>query len=223
MANEIAAINMGFVNCYLINAGDGFILVDTGFPGTGEALEKELEKAGCTPGKLKLIILTHGDIDHSGNCAYLKAKYSVKAAIHRNDAPMVETGNMLMNRKTRSIMQRIMHLFMAHSKKFRKIIDSFEKFRPDILLDDGYSLAGFGASAKVVFIPGHTPGSIGVLMSSGDFIAGDTFNNAGKPATARIIHDEAQLAESIKLLKGLGIKTVYPGHGKPFQAGVLFK
>jgi hypothetical protein len=31
MTQEIKTINLGGVNCYLIKAGDGFILVDTGF------------------------------------------------------------------------------------------------------------------------------------------------------------------------------------------------
>ncbi|RLI67201.1 hypothetical protein DRO91_10540, partial [Candidatus Heimdallarchaeota archaeon] len=30
-------------------------------------LERELEKAGCKPGDLKLVVLTHGDFDHTGN------------------------------------------------------------------------------------------------------------------------------------------------------------
>jgi hydroxyacylglutathione hydrolase len=223
MANEITIVNMGFVNCYLIKAGEGYILVDTGFPGTRETLEKELDKAGCTPGKLKLIIMTHGDIDHSGNCAYLKSRYQVKTAIHKNDASMVENGEMLMHRKVRSLLRRLMHVFMARSKRFQKIISGFERFKPDILFEGGESLAAYGVDAKIVFVPGHTPGSIGVLLGNGDFIAGDTLNNGGKPGTAVIVSDEALLAESIKKIRELNAGTVYPGHGKPFRAALLFK
>jgi glyoxylase-like metal-dependent hydrolase (beta-lactamase superfamily II) len=92
-----------------------------------------------------------------------------------------------------------------------------------MLLEDGFSLADYGVDAKIIVVPGHTPGSIGVLMGNGDFIAGDTFNNRKKPAIAVIRHNEIQLKESIEKLKKVGIKTVYPGHGKPFQASELFK
>jgi glyoxylase-like metal-dependent hydrolase (beta-lactamase superfamily II) len=223
MANEIIPINMDFVNAYIVKTGSDFILVDTGLIFTRAALDEALEKEGCMPGKLKLIIMTHGDIDHSGNAAYLKQKFSVMTAIGKYDAPMVETGKMLMKRKTTSFMMNVTHFFMAYSGKFKKMIDDFEKFKPDMLLEDGFSLADYGVDAKIIVVPGHTPGSIGVLMGNGDFIAGDTFNNRKKPAIAVIRHNEIQLKESIEKLKKVGIKTVYPGHGKPFQASELFK
>jgi len=70
MANEIVPLKTGMVNCYLIKSGEGFILVDTGISLSRAVLNRELEKNGCVPGKLKLIIMTHGDIDHSGNALY---------------------------------------------------------------------------------------------------------------------------------------------------------
>jgi glyoxylase-like metal-dependent hydrolase (beta-lactamase superfamily II) len=224
MQTDVICLNLGFVNAYLLSAGDGFILVDTGMPGSRAVLEKELEKAGCTPGKLRLVILTHGDIDHSGNCAYIMSKYGVKSAMNKNDAFMVENGDMLsVKRKVKSFFMRLVHLFLAGSKRFKKMIDSFERFKPDILLEDGQSMSQYGADAKVIFIPGHTGGSIGILTGRGDFISGDMLNNSRKPATAVIIQDEMALEHSVIKIKGLGIKTVYSGHGSPFQAGLIFK
>ncbi len=72
MTSEIKTINLGHVNCYLVKTGDGFILIDTGWATKRTELEKELESAGCKPGNLKLVILTHGDSDHVGNCTYLR-------------------------------------------------------------------------------------------------------------------------------------------------------
>jgi len=64
MTSEIKTINFGGVNCYLVKTGDGFILIDTGVPSKRVDIEKELVRAGCKPGDLKLIVLTHGDFDH---------------------------------------------------------------------------------------------------------------------------------------------------------------
>ncbi|HWR70506.1 MAG TPA: MBL fold metallo-hydrolase, partial [Dehalococcoidia bacterium] len=58
---------IGRVNCYLIETDSGFVLIDTGASNRRKDIEKELESAGCKPGDLKLIILTHGDFDHMGN------------------------------------------------------------------------------------------------------------------------------------------------------------
>ena len=46
----------GRVNCYLLEAAGGFILVDTGGKGGRSALDCELAKAGCVPGNLRLVI-----------------------------------------------------------------------------------------------------------------------------------------------------------------------
>jgi len=48
-----------------------------------ETLENKLTTAGCLPGKLKLVIITHGDFDHTGNCAKLQQKYNCKIAMHK--------------------------------------------------------------------------------------------------------------------------------------------
>lgn len=80
MTSAIRTITMPFmlnvtVNCYLVRAGDGFILIDTGRFSKRRFVEDELEQAGCQPGKLRLIVLTHGDFDHCGNAAYLRTEF----------------------------------------------------------------------------------------------------------------------------------------------------
>jgi len=75
MSIEIKTISLllpyklGGVNCYLIETDTGYILIDTGGSNRRTDLEKELESAGCQTGNLKLIVLTHGDFDHTGNAA----------------------------------------------------------------------------------------------------------------------------------------------------------
>ena len=74
-ATRIIPIDLGGVNCYLVSAGDGFILVDTGVASLRAKLEQSLLAAGCKPGNLKRILITHGDLDHAENAAYLRDKY----------------------------------------------------------------------------------------------------------------------------------------------------
>jgi hypothetical protein len=89
------------------------------------------------------------------------------------------------------------------------------------LLDDGFDLSPYGFEAKVVHTPGHTKGSISILTAQGDLIAGDTFANINKPAIAPNAYDFKELRSSIKRLKTMNIKTIYPGHGNPFNAAAL--
>jgi hydroxyacylglutathione hydrolase len=62
-------------------------LIDTGCSSQRANLEKELGSAGCKPGNLKAIVLTHGDFDHSGNASYLGKKFGTKMAMHHAFQP----------------------------------------------------------------------------------------------------------------------------------------
>jgi glyoxylase-like metal-dependent hydrolase (beta-lactamase superfamily II) len=213
---EIERISLGFVNAYLMHTDTGLVLVDTGVPSSRGNLESALEKAGCKPGTLKLIIATHGDIDHSGNCAHLREKYGAQIAMHRGDSEMVETGAMNRRRKVRSLARKIRFMIMGLSGGYKRMLAQFRCFTPDVLLEDGQSLQEFGLDATVLHLPGHTPGSLGILTAGKDLIAGDTLANQGKPREAAIVADEDALKATMARLRGLEIATVYPGHGEPF-------
>ena len=43
------------------------VLIDTGFPGQFEDIQVEMERVGVSVDKLKVVILTHQDIDHIGS------------------------------------------------------------------------------------------------------------------------------------------------------------
>ena len=91
----------------------------------------------------------------------------------------------------------------------------FERFEPDVLLEEGQSLAAYGFDAKILYTPGHSIGSISILTDSGDLICGDMFNNV----RGRILKSIGK--DRFERLKELEIETVYPGHGKPFSMGQL--
>lgn len=220
MPSQIEAVNLGGVNCYLLSAGDGYILVDTGFTSKRSELEKRLESAGCKPGKLKLIILTHGDTDHAGNGAYLRVKYGCTIAMHGADSRMVEEGDMNWNRKAKpdrfSLLFRVVG-FVANAFNTK---DTFERFKPDMIIDEGFDLSPYGFSGKILHLPGHSKGSIGILTEDGGLICGDfAYNMPG----FQFVDNLADHTESMKKLKGLRIQTLYPGHGKPFPMTRLQK
>ncbi len=221
MSKGIEKIDVGGVNCYLLEAEDGFVLIDTGFPAKrmflDEVLKKELNKPGEVPKKLKLIILTHGDSDHAGNCKFLRENYGAKIAMHFEDSMMVEEGNMSWNRKSKP--DRMSLTFRLATLAFSKN-SVFDTFKPDIYLKDGQNLAEVGLSAKVIHLPGHSKGSIGVLTNEGDLFCGDLIYNF---AGFSYIDNLDDFNESINKLKKLDINILYPGHGKPFDIGYFNK
>jgi hydroxyacylglutathione hydrolase len=214
MNKKIKVINLGFVNVFLIETGDGFVLVDTGVAQKWPMLEAELIKEGCLPDKLKLVIVTHGDFDHTGNCAQLQRMYNAKIAMHDGDIEMVKTG-VLIERKIHGIIGRLV-MWMG-----KRAIGEFDRFQPDILLQDGEIISMYGLTLKIIHTPGHTRGSICILTDGGQLFVGDMLANRIKPGFPPFIENEEELHKSLDVMKRLDVKTVYPGHGKPFPFEIL--
>jgi hydroxyacylglutathione hydrolase len=216
-ATKIRRIGLGGLNCFLLEGPDGFILIDTAVSSMRAKLEGELSNAGCGIGDLRLILLTHGDVDHIGNAAYLREKYKAKIAMHMADAGMAETGDMGIGRKQPAdymspVFAAMMGLF-SHMKT-----PPLECFTPDIALREGYSLADYGVDARIIEIPGHSKGSIGVLVGESELVCGDLFYNFfGSRGLIHSIFDIDDYRESLSKLAALGRLRLYPGHGKPFE------
>jgi len=200
--------NMVSVNCYLIETGNGYILIDTGYSSKRKDLTKQLAAAGCRPGNLQLVILTHGDFDHAGNAAYLNQEFGARIAMHLGDSGMVEFGDMFWNRNMGGIViKNIASLVFGKSKRFT----------PDVYVGEGYELDEYGFDARVIHTPGHSKGSIGILTGGNSLFCGDLIKNRGTPRIGDIIDDPVAANRSIAKLESLEIDTVYPGHGEPFR------
>ncbi len=208
---------IGSVNCYLVKIADGIVLVDTGMRTHRVALDNELQAAGCQPGSLRLIIVTHGDADHASNAAFLRDKYGARIAMHRFESPAVERGSMLLSRKHRPLVARV--LFSL----FR--LANADRFTPDIYVEDGDDLSAYGFSAQALHLPGHSIGSIGIVTTGGPanasspevaLFCGDLMTNTNRPEKNTLVDDAPELEASVARVKGMGIQRVYPGHGKPF-------
>jgi glyoxylase-like metal-dependent hydrolase (beta-lactamase superfamily II) len=224
MSQAITTIGLDGTNSYLVKTASGFILIDTNFPFQRSKLEEALAREGCKPGNLKLIVMTHGDIDHTGNGAYLRDKYKARIAMHKGDTGMCMKDGITRDRgevpKDFPLPLMILWLlrgfvrFAIGQMLWRK---PFDRFEPDILLEEGQSLTEYGFDAKILYTPGHSEGSISMLTDSGDLICGDMFNNV----RGRILVSTDK--DGLERLKGLGIETVYPGHGEPFSIDQIAK
>jgi len=195
------------VNSYLVRGDSGFVLIDTGFRSGLRHLEAVLAGAGCLPGQLRLIVITHGDFDHSANAAYLRSKYGAPIAMHAADAPMVELGDMFAGRSRSNPLVR----------GLANALFRITTFAPDQLLEDGQSLRPNGLDATVLSLPGHSKGSIGVLTADGCLFCGDLIDSSGpRPRLTSLLDDAREAGDSLDRLTQLGVKQVYPGHGRPF-------
>jgi glyoxylase-like metal-dependent hydrolase (beta-lactamase superfamily II) len=142
--------------------------------------------------------------------------------MHPGDAHLVENG-VESNKECRSLFIKIILGLAALSHRDVSMAD-FQRFKPDILVEEGTDLSEYGFDAQVLHLPGHTEGSIGVLTADGDLFAGDTLMNAKKSFTlSGWAENHDALRSSVERLITLRIRTVYPGHLKPFPMEQFLK
>lgn len=220
MISEITIITLalpcrlGSVNCYLLKTAQGYSLIDTGSSNQRAELEQALLKAGCQTGNLKLIILTHGDFDHTGNAADLRQKFNAPLAMHPADFDMLARGDMFASRSHGNPIFKALASAMFRFGKSNQIT-------PDLQLTEESDLAIYGLDAKVISLPGHSRGSIGLLTPDDACFVGDLLENTRQPALNSIMDDRAAAQSSVEKLKSLKVRTIYPGHGTPFQLDEL--
>ena len=201
---KIHRIAGGNVNCYIVEDNDKAILIDTG---RKKYRDKISEK--CREFHVGLIVLTHGHMDHWQNAAYLANALHIPIAMNKKDLNLIPD-----NRKqalfAKTFLGKI--VLSVSLSSFEK--DSLEVFEPKIYLENDDDLSEYGIAAKVVELPGHTKGSIGIKVDDNLFV-GDALMNMFYPTLSMLYADEQEMLSSAEYISELGDKTIYFGHGKP--------
>lgn len=201
---DVHRIVSGNVNCYIVTNKDKAILIDTG---RKKYREKILEK--CKEYHVSLIVLTHGHMDHCQNAAYLANALRIPVAMSEKDMDMIPN-NRKQPMSAKTFLGKIVLLVSLSS--FEK--DSLDVFEPTIYLKNGGNLNEYGIDAKVVELPGHTNGSIGLEIEGDKLFVGDALMNMFYPTVSMLYVDEQEMLSTAKNISELGERTIYFGHGK---------
>ncbi len=201
---DVHRIVSGNVNCYIVTNKDKAILIDTG---RKKYREKILEK--CKEYHVSLIVLTHGHMDHCQNAAYLANALRIPVAMSEKDMDMIPD-NRKQPMSAKTFLGKIVLLVSLSS--FEK--DSLDVFEPTIYLKNGDNLNEYGIDAKVVELPGHTNGSIGLEIEGDKLFVGDALMNMFYPTVSMLYVDEQEMLSTAKNISELGERTIYFGHGK---------
>ncbi|MBR2905913.1 MAG: MBL fold metallo-hydrolase [Lentisphaeria bacterium] len=126
---------------YLFDTGDGLLLLDTGLPGCGYFLFRNIYDLGFNPRDIRWILHSHGHFDHVGMTRSIVEMTGAKTCIGAPDRDFV-------NGK-RDI------------PRAKYISCSFDDpFEPDLLINGGETLIFGNLEIRCEAAPGHTPGTM---------------------------------------------------------------
>ena len=222
-------IFLGYVNVYLAQGNNGYLLVDTGWD-TEEAfnsLKKQLAEIGINFKDISQIVATHIHPDHCGLTGKLKQLSPAKIALHYLEKDFIESRYINMDELLSQIAEWL-HTNGVPNEELIKLQTAslgMAKFvtpaLPDITLYGGEIISTGVFNFRVLWTPGHSPGHISLyeptkkVLISGDYILPKITPNIG-------LHPQSgtnPLGDYIKSLnttKKLDVNLILPGHENPF-------
>ena len=203
------------MNVYFIEDGNGVTQFDAGT----KAMSKHTERIAAEMGGLNRIVLGHAHADHRGTAANTKAP--VLCHTDELDDALGDGGLHYMDLKdipwwvTRMLYPRLLKHWDGGPVKIQDT------------LDEGDEIAGF----KVVHLPGHAPGLIGLWRESdGVALVSDTFYQVDSIKLKPLPEEDAPMVphpvwaidypasiESVRKLAGLGASCLLPGHEQALE------
>lgn len=185
-----------FMNCYIAGCEETkeAVIIDPG--DEIDRILKALDSACLVP---KLILNTHGHIDHSGGVQELKERTGLKFMMHKGDLPIVK-----------SLPEQVRYFGLPPVKAPE--VDGF--------LEDGDEIDVGEIKFKVLHTPGHTPGGL-CFHHDAKVIVGDALFAGSIGRTDLPGGSFRQLIDSIrsKLLTLDPETEVYCGHGPSTTIG----
>ena len=202
---EIHQIKCGTDNCYIVNEGENAILFDT-----GSAVDLEKVLAECSKYKMKLIVLSHPHFDHAENAAAISEKFGISVAVNKADLELFENYDAQPLKCYGLVGRVVLGLSL-------KVLRNTKVRRPEnlIFVKEGDNLSDYGINAKILELPGHTMGSIGIDVEQKHLLVGDALDNWIFPATGHLFCNFEAIKRTAARIKSLGKRTIYYGHGKP--------
>ncbi len=219
-----------FVNTYVVEAGDGLLLLDCGadWPEGDDALRQGFVSLGLSMAAVHTLVVSHLHLDHVGMAGRVIDEIGCRFVMHERAEKLVDSYN-----DTPGYVSRLRVLGRNHGVP-PSILDSIGGFqrpdymppipRPDHTVVDGQPIElGDGRVLTVVHTPGHEPAHICLLDSrTGITFSGDHVLPRISPV---IMYDGVlddplgEYLNSLQKLINMGIDVTYPAHGSIVEHG----
>ena len=188
---------------------DKVFLIDSGTSQTTEKVLKTLEEFKIDPSTISAMIITHEHYDHGAGAAGLLEKMP-DAKVYASE-------------KTAEILKDPSEFLETTKKHYGEAAGLVSPYPPvenvEIIKEgDSFDLGG-GVSLEVVALPGHTPGSVGLLEpKTKTFFAGDAVCNYNEqhefymPPSFPELFDYETYIKSLDKMLGIDFEYLCMGH-----------
>lgn len=197
---------------YVREDDDGLTLIDSGIAGSGSEIAGAIRRIGHATEDVRRLVLTHFHGDHAGGAAEIAAWGEVEVCAHRAEAPVIR-GEKAGPQPDLLDWERPVYARVTPG------VPEAPPVRVDRELDDGDVLGG---GARAVAVPGHTPGSLALLLpEAGVLVTGDAVarTDEGRVILGVFNADRARAATSLERLAALDADVACFGHGEPLVGG----
>jgi metallo-beta-lactamase class B len=92
IAGNLYYVGAHDVTAFLLTGPKGHVLIDGGYPGTAPMIVESIAKLGFDIRDVKLLLNSHGHLDHAGGLAALKRASGAELWVSEGDAGAVESG-----------------------------------------------------------------------------------------------------------------------------------
>ncbi|MBN2081566.1 MBL fold metallo-hydrolase [bacterium] len=210
---NVIRFRMQFVSAYLLRGRDGYVLFDSGYPYFERLFKRRCRQNGLSADQIRLILLSHGHIDHVGGARALSELTGAPVAIDRRDAACLTTGRFA------PLIPRTWLGWLTTLAANRQVLPPNCRFTPDILLDGELDLNEYGVAGRAFHTPGHTQGSLSVILDSGEAVIGDAvmvnFPFLSEPSYPIYADDLDQVRASVAKILAVKPRIIYTSHGGP--------
>ena len=220
LAPHLHRIGNDVVAAYLVETPAGITVIDAGLPGHWRELTSELRAMHRSLEDIRGVVLTHGDSDHLGFAERLRRDHAVPVYVHSADADRAKGGD---KPKVAMGPMRLGPTAGFFAYALRKGGMRTRYLTEVVMVHDGEVLPLPGAPL-VIGMPGHSPGSIAVLVPSvAAVFVGDALTTrhvlTGRTGMqpAPFTDEPARSLDSLDRLSAVDAAWVLPGHGAPWR------
>ena len=205
-------IRAGQTNLYLFSIQDGLLLVDAGTKGSLKPLKRGIDRHRLRLEDIRLIVVTHTHYDHVGGLREIVDRTRARVLVHTAEADFLSRGFTPFPKGTGPF-SRTLSLF---GRTVARRAGRYAAVYPHVVVDQSLDLGPYGLRGHIVPTPGHSPGSLSILLDAGAAVVGDSlFHFPPWRIAPPFADDPPALAETWKLLLKSDCRTFYPGHGRP--------